>query len=264
MIKTKLDGSPIVYYVAENNHKEWVLFLHAAFADHHMFDAQVAYFQNHYNVITLDIIGHGESVKTQRGDHIGKMSQWILQILQQHQIERAHIVGISLGSVLAQDFANHYPQQVQSAACFGGYDINNFDPRIQKGNSASQMLMMFKAIFSVRWFAESNKKISAYTPKAQAEFYEMNLRFPRKSFMYLSGLNAMVNVHKPEPREYPLLIGCGEHDIPAEHTVIKMWRESEPNAQVAIFNAAGHCVNMDVPDAFNETLHHFFQTAKID
>ena len=67
-------------------------------------------------------------------------------------------MGISLGAVLAQDFANRYPEAVQSLACFGGYDINNFDVKMQRENGASQMLMMLKALFSVKWFARSNKK----------------------------------------------------------------------------------------------------------
>lgn len=78
------------------------------------------------------------------------------------KIEKIHIVGISLGAVLAQDFANQYPEAVQSLACFGGYDINNFDAKMQKENSASQTLMMLKALFSIKWFAKSNKNICLY------------------------------------------------------------------------------------------------------
>ena len=81
------------------------------------------------------------------------MSSWINKILKTEKIEKIHIVGISLGAVLAQDFANQYPEAVQSLACFGGYDINNFDVKMQKENSASQILMMLKAIFSIKWFA---------------------------------------------------------------------------------------------------------------
>lgn len=40
MMPLKLSDSPIVYYVSGRSHKEWVLFLHAAFVDHNMFQAQ--------------------------------------------------------------------------------------------------------------------------------------------------------------------------------------------------------------------------------
>ncbi len=258
MKQHKLGNSPIVYYVSGTEHTEWVLFLHAAFVNHHMFRTQVAYFQDKYNVLTLDIIGHGKSTDTQKGDSIDRMSAWIGRILEKENIDKIHIVGISLGAVLAQDFANRFPKAVRSLACFGGYDINNFDAKMQRENSIAQTLMMLKAVFSVKWFAKSNKKISAYTKQAQNEFYEMNAAFPKKSFLYLASLRAMVNVRQAAPREYPLLIGCGQHDIPTELSAVEMWKKNEPKCKTFIFQDAGHCVNMDVPQQFNKVLEEFW------
>ncbi|MDR2869739.1 MAG: alpha/beta hydrolase, partial [Deferribacteraceae bacterium] len=176
------------------------------------------------------------------------------------KIEKTHLLGVSLGAVLVQDFANHHPEMVKSLACFGGYYINNFDTKLQKGNSMAQMSMMLKAIFSIKWFAGANKKISAYTAGAQDEFYAMNIEFPKKSFMHLASLNNMVNKHKPKTRHYPLLIGCGKHDVPMELTALKMWSDSEPNCEVVIFKGAGHCVNMDVSHEFNIAIEKFWST----
>lgn len=262
MMQFKLDNSPIIYYLSGTEHKEWVLFLHAAFVDHNMFKTQIDYLKDKYNILTLDVIGHGNSTSTKKGDSINQMSGWIHQILIKEKIKKIHIVGISLGAVLAQDFANQYPKEVQSLACFGGYDINNFDKQLQKKNGMSQMGMMLKAVFSIKWFAKSNEKISAYTPQAQKDFYEMNIKFPKKSFMYLSSLNNMVNVRKTTPREYPLLIGCGQHDIPMELSAVEMWKKNEPKCRVVIFEGAGHCVNMDVPQQFNKIMQEFWATNK--
>ncbi len=259
MKEYKPEGSPIAYYVSKGPHKEWVLFLHAAFVDHNMFKAQVEHFQNAYNVLTLDLIGHGNSTDAKKGDGIDKMAAWIHEILKKEKIERIHVVGVSLGAVVAQDFANRYPEAVQSLACFGGYDVNHFDRELQKENSAAQAGMMLKALFSIKWFAKANKRISAYTPQAQNDFYKMNLQFPKKSFRYLASLNAMVNARQPAPRSYPLLIGCGRHDIPAELTAIEQWRQREPGCEVVIFEGAGHCVNMDAPEAFHKVLEEFFE-----
>ncbi len=258
MKQYRLENSPICYYVSGTAHKEWVLFLHAAFVNHHMFRTQIAYFQDKYNVLTLDVIGHGNSTDTQKGDSIDKMSAWVSEILKKEKIDKVHVIGISLGAVLAQDFANQFPQMVQSLACFGGYDINNFNGKMQKGNGAAQMRMMLKAVFSTKWFAKSNKKIAAYTEQAQKDFYEMNIAFPKKSFRYFASLHTMVNVRQTMPREYPLLIGCGQHDIPMELSAIELWKKNEPACKVVLFEGAGHCVNMDVPQQFNQVLEEFW------
>lgn len=254
----RLGGSPIVYYLSGKEHTEWVLFLHAAFADHNMFREQVEYFGDKYNILTIDIIGHGQSTDTKKGDGVDKMSAWINDILCAEKIEKVHIAGISLGAVLAQDFANRYPNAVKSLACFGGYDINNFDEKMQKKNGAKQMAMMLKAVFSIKWFAKANKKISAYTPQAQETFYEMNIRFPKKSFLYLASLSNMVNKYQTKHRNYPLLIGCGEQDIPMELLAVKKWKEDEPDAEIVIFENAGHCVNMDAPEEFHRVMERFW------
>lgn len=258
----KLPNSPITYFISGTEHTEWVLFIHAAFANHNMFKAQFAYFRNKYNILAIDIIGHGQSTDTQKGDSIDKTADWISDILKVENIGKIHIVGVSLGAVLAQDFANHYPSSVCSLACFGGYDINNFDINMQKKNGAKQMLMMLRALFSVKWFAKENKKISAHTIQAQNEFFDMNILFPKKSFMFLATLNSMVNKHQTGKRKYPLLIGCGNFDIPMELEAIKQWKINEPTCRAVIFEHAGHCVNMDVPQEFNKTMEDFWASAE--
>ena len=261
MKQFRLDSSPIVYYVGGNNHKEWILFLHAAFVSHKMFQSQFAYFESRYNILAVDIIGHGKSTETKKGDSIEKMSAWISDILKAEKIDQVHIAGVSLGAVLAQDFANKYPKSVKSLACFGGYDINHFDVTMQKENSASQMLMMFKALFSIKWFAKANKKISAFSQQAQNDFYDMNIQFSKKSFMYLASLGSMVNAFQTKSRKYPLLIGCGKFDIPMELKIIQDWKSREPELKVEIFENAGHCVNMDMPQKFNEVMEEFWGNA---
>lgn len=125
-----------------------------------------------------------------------------------------------------------------------------------------QVLMMLKAVFSVKWFAKANKKISAFTLQAQDEFYAMNVQFPKSSFMYLATLNGMVNKHQTGQRNYPLLIGCGEFDSPMELAAIKAWKTTEPNCKVVVFENAGHCVNMDVPQEFNRVMDEFWASAE--
>lgn len=253
-----LENSPIAYYLDDSANHEWLVFIHAAFVDSRMFEKQFEYFAGKYNLLAIDILGHGNSIHAQNGDSVEKMSDWIDQIFQKHNIQAAHFVGVSLGSVFIQDFANKYENKVLSLACFGGYDINNFDTAKQKDNSKTQMKMMIKAIFSIKWFAKANKKISAYTNDAQTAFYNLNLNFRKKSFMHLAGLQKLVNKYPTKQRQYKLLVGCGEYDIPAEIEIVNEWAEYE-NCKKVIFKDAGHCVNMDTPQEFNACLENFLK-----
>lgn len=261
MIRKRTDSSPMYYYISEDRHDETVLFIHAAFANNTQYDMQIEEFSKNFTVITVDLIGHGASLQTKKGDSIEKTSLYIKTILQEENIQKIHLVGVSLGAVLVQDFANKYPKLVSSIACFGGYDINNFDLSMQKENGKAQGLMMLKAVFSIKWFAKSNKLISAYTKEAQEQFYQMNILFPKKSFMYLSGLDSMINKSVTK-RNYPILIGCGDQDIPMELKAVEMWHKLEPNSEVIVFKNAGHLVNMDVPIEFNKIVIDFVVRTK--
>lgn len=256
-----LDNSPIAYYIDDTANNEWLIFVHAAFVDHRMFEKQFEYFSGKFNLLAIDILGHGNSIHARKGDCIEKTADWIDRIFQKHNISAAHFVGVSLGSVFIQDFAYKYEDKVLSLTCFGGYDINNFDISKQKANSKSQMKMMMKALFSIKWFSEANKKISAYTNDAQTAFYNLNINFKKSSFKYLAGLQNLVNKYPKKQRRYKLLIGCGEHDIPAEIEIVNEWAEYE-NCDKIILKGAGHCANMDVPQEFNICLENFLQKCR--
>lgn len=257
MQKLYLENSPICYYLDDTANSKWVVFVHAAFVDHRMFDKQFEYFSGKYNLLAIDILGHGGSLAAKKGDTIEQTAFWLDKIFQKHNICAAHFVGVSLGAVFAQDFANKYPDKVLSLACFGGYDINKFDADKQKVNSKRQIKMMLKAMISIKWFAKANKQISAHTKEAQEEFYKMNVEFRKSSFRYLARLQNLVN-HCPEtPRNYDLLVGCGEYDIPSEIEIVNEWAE-RAHCDKVIIEGAGHCANMDAPMQFNLCLENFW------
>ena len=139
-----LENTPIAYYIDDTANKDWVVFLHAAFVNSDMFIKQYDYFKGKYNLLAIDILGHGKSLNAKKSDSVEKMADWINLIFIKHNFSAAHFVGVSLGSVFIQDFANKYEEKVLSLACFGGYDINNFDIKRQKANSKGQMKMMLK------------------------------------------------------------------------------------------------------------------------
>lgn len=250
MTERILNNTSIHYYVNGAESETAIIFLHPAFGNHTCFDTQLDYFKN-YKLITVDLIGHGKSIGKGK---LEDTAEYINSIMQAEKINKINLVGVSLGAVLVQDFANKYPEKVASLMCIGGYDINNFPKELQDGNSKEQMKMMFRAFFSIKAFAEENKKISAYTKSAQEEFYKMNLEFKKSSFRYLASIGKMVNKQQTYERNYPLLIGVGEQDNDMAKKAAQTWHESEPNSQYAEFIGAGHIVNMDTPEQFNKAL----------
>lgn len=258
MTEKILNGSPIHYFINGTVSDTAIIFLHPAFGNHTCFDSQLDYFKN-CKVITMDLIGHGKSLGKGR---LENTAEYINEIMKNENICKLNLVGVSLGAVLVQDFANKYPEKVSSLICIGGYDINHFDKEIQSGNSKEQMKMMLRAFFSIKAFAEENKKISAYTQEAQEKFYQMNLAFRKSSFKYLASIGKMVNKQQAKPRNYPLLIGVGEHDNDMAKKAAQMWHSTEPDSLYLEFKGAGHIVNMDTPEEFNKAIDSLVEKYK--
>lgn len=248
-----LTNSPIHYWTNAIRSDTGLVLLHPAFADHGCFDEQRTYFAER-KLIFPDLLGHGASI----GDGtIAQSAEWLAGIMEAEGLSRINLVGVSIGGVLAQDFANKYPEKIASLTCIGSYDINNFDPALQKENGREQMKMVLLGFLSIRKFAEANRKIGAYTSEGQERFYEMNLRFKKSSFRYLASLGSLINQHRSQPRDYPLMIGVGEHDRPFAVEASRRWAEHEPEARFVVFPGAGHIVNLDTPKRFNEALEGF-------
>ena len=251
-----MNSIPIHYYVSGENDHSCILFVHPAFADHRAFDKQVEFFSKKHKIITIDLLGHGQSQDIKTGGGIDNSAAHIMEILEIEGIEKLHLVGVSIGSLLLQDFANKYPDKVLSLCSIGGYDINHYDKGIEKEQGKQQLLFMVKALISIKWFSKSNSLITAMTEDAQKDFYEMNKLFKRRSFRYMATLGKIMNQFQTQ-RNYPLLLLCGDSDNELAIKLSKKWNEFEKKSVFSTISKAGHCANMDNPVEFNTVLIKF-------
>ncbi|MDR1556554.1 MAG: alpha/beta hydrolase, partial [Tannerellaceae bacterium] len=146
------NGNSIHYFVSGNENGEAILFLHPAFGDHRCFDKQIDYFSKSYRVITIDMLGHGLTGAGKSKDKITATATHLSEILKAENWENAHIAGVSLGSLLAQDFALNYPDKVLSLTGLGGYNINREQKEVAKAQQKEISKWLFKMIFSMKAF----------------------------------------------------------------------------------------------------------------
>lgn len=96
-----------------------IIFLHFSGANLMMWQRVVPYFQDQYRLILVDLRGHGKSDKPETGYHMDEMARDVIGVMQHLRIERAHIVGSSLGAEVGLSIAANYPDQVISLVCDG-------------------------------------------------------------------------------------------------------------------------------------------------
>lgn len=253
----ELDDCKIHYYISGVHNKESIIFLHPAFSDHRAFEQQIDYFSEDYKVITIDLIGHGLSKASKSKDKIDVSSEHILKILDIEKINQTHLVGVSIGSLIAQYFALKHSTKVKSLTALGGYDINKENKEVAKSQRSSNLGLIFRAIFSMKAFRKKTSLITCKSKKGQALFYKTTSHYERKSFMVMQGLQNIVKVRKNIEINYPTLIMVGNFDIELATKMAKDWHLNIENSEYYVIKNAGHCANMDEPLVFNQKVKEF-------
>lgn len=117
-----VDGRQAFAYAAAHEleaSKPTVVFAHGAGLDHSWFGLQSRYFGYHgRNVLALDFPGHGRSAGPPLATVPG-MADWVLRLLDAAQLDKASVVGHSMGSLVALECAARHPGRVEKIALLG-------------------------------------------------------------------------------------------------------------------------------------------------
>lgn len=125
------------YTYLHANSTEWVTFVHGAGGSSSIWFKQIKAFKEHYNVLMVDLRGHGKSKFPLAKGQLKKytfnyISKDIIEVLDYLKIEKSHFIGISLGTIIIRELAEKYSNRVQSMVMGGA---------IVKLNVRSQILM---------------------------------------------------------------------------------------------------------------------------
>jgi pimeloyl-ACP methyl ester carboxylesterase len=121
-VRTVVTGSDIYAYTGSRRFDAalpTVVFVHGAANDHSAWALQSRYLAHHgRNVVAVDLPGHGRSGGAPLSS-VAAIAQWLAQLLDALQVERAALVGHSLGSLAALQFAGEYPDRVSALVMLG-------------------------------------------------------------------------------------------------------------------------------------------------
>jgi pimeloyl-ACP methyl ester carboxylesterase len=116
----RVKANQIELQIREYEHEgDAIVFLHFGGANLMMWQRVVPYFRDHYRLLLVDLRGHGKSDKPGGGYHMDDMARDVIGIMQHLKLERAHIVGSSLGAEVGLSMAANYPEKVISLVCEG-------------------------------------------------------------------------------------------------------------------------------------------------
>lgn len=116
-----------IYYAVEGK-GEPVVLIHGWVVDSSMWGAVATTLAREFRVIALDCRGHGKSDKPHDPQAYGpQIAQDVVRLLDHLGIVRAHLVGYSMGAILAGEILAEHPERVLSAVFAGGAPVLEWD-----------------------------------------------------------------------------------------------------------------------------------------
>lgn len=261
-------GNFHVYY-ERTGKGEAILLLHAGLQDHTMWKDQVDALSKDYEVITPDLPYHG---KTTGVDTTILVADVIKTLLDSLHIQKASVVGLSMGGGIAQDFIIAYPQMVNKAFLIST-GVSGYD-KIHPVDSVS---MDWWNQFSKALHAGDTAGAAKEFTKAWAEgIYRRgdSLKAPVSQYVYKTTLENL-RIHKMEnwPRfqehppgveslstiNVPVLIIYGDKDLPFIISASEYLEKNIPGARHVVMKDVAHMLNMEKPDELNKLMIDFLK-----
>jgi 3-oxoadipate enol-lactonase len=238
----------------------WVVLLNSLAADLSMWEPQVAALALHYRVLRFDTRGHGRSSAPPTPYTIDDLADDLLGVMAACGGAPAHVMGLSLGGVVAAAAVLREPRSFASLAICDsrvampaefrqGIDDRNRLVR-EKGMEAVVDL------FIERWF----------TPGASAAVREEVKRMIRgTSVAGFTGcseaLKGATVLERLSEIRLPALFLVGTEDAAVPEPVMREQQGRVANSRYVAIPRAGHLSNLEQPAAFNDALLAFLRSA---
>lgn len=258
-----VDGARL--YVEEQGSGDPIVLIHGLGSSARDWFAQVPHLAERYRVLTLDLRGHGRSDKPSEPYSIAQFARDVAVVLRKKDAVPAHVVGLSMGGMVAIQLAADAPALVRSLVV-----VNSaVDVRLKTWRDvwfyvsrryAVKMLGMRRVgkLIANRLFVRPEEE------RIRREFVERWSQNDKAA--YLRSVDAIMgwSVHdRLASIDVPALLVSSEHDytpVSAKNlTVARM-----PRAELAVVEGARHALPVERPDTFNTLLDDFLSRVEAD
>jgi 3-oxoadipate enol-lactonase len=258
---TRHTGGPVAIAYDMAGSGPLVVFLHGIGGNRTNWYGQLEHFSNRFCAVTWDARGYGASNDSPQTLKFSDFADDLLRLLDHCKAERAHLIGLSMGGMIVQDFYGRHPERVATLALvdtssgFGGvpeaarrdFLARRLDP-LEKGLTpvdiapgVVEVLVAKSASAAIREQLRGSLSALRVEPYKQA-------------------LHAIVTTDfRPVlPKiTVPTLVIVGDEDIVTPPSASEFLVKNIAGAALIKIPGAGHLTNIEKPEAFNAALGPF-------
>ena len=247
-----------------------MVFVHEFAADHRSWEPQMRHFGQRYRCITYSARGYPPSDVPEKPESYSqnRATDAIASVMDHLKIDKAHVVGLSMGGFATLHFGFRHPERALSLVVAGcGYGAE----KDQQAKFRSEVETVAKTLkeegmakFAEKYaYGPTRVQFENKDPRGFAQFKK-----ELAEHSALGSANTQIGVQGQRPSLYdltdkmraltiPTLILTGDEDWPCITPSVLMKREI-PSAALAVMPNCGHTINIEDPDQFNRIVGDFF------
>ena len=257
-MKTGNTASGTFYVFNKKEQSIPIVFIHGVGLTYEIWQPQLDFFKNYSNV-SYDILGHGKSSLTKKNINFDNFSDQLIELINELKIDKIHLVGFSIGSLIARNFATKYNDRLQSLILLGSiYKRSEQQQEIinQRFEQAKKELKLSRQALN-RWFTD---KYLENNPDTYEKISSILLGNNMVNFLKVYELFVKhKNDEDFEKINTKTLIMTGEYDIGSTIEMSKQLNNVIKDSELKIIKDGKHLCGIECADEVNFAIKNFVE-----
>jgi pimeloyl-ACP methyl ester carboxylesterase len=247
------------YYSFIDNNTDPLVFIHGVGLDHQMWEPQIKSLNDH-SIIAYDLLGHGRTPYDKEEVTLNDFSNQLDYLLQFLKIDKINLIGFSLGSLVALDFASKFQDRLKTLTLLGttyGRTIEQRSLVIQRFEQAKLNKPISKQALK-RWF--SNQYINDH-PEIYDQFIKTLTKKGEDHLNFLKAYKLFAyhqdNINMIKNIKTKTLVMTGSHDLGSTVEMSRFLSDDLINSSFIEINNGKHLCSIECADDVNMNLKNF-------
>ena len=245
------------FYLLNQKNKTPIVLIHGVGLNHQIWQPQINYFDN--TTLAYDILGHGKTSLKKSKISFDDFTSQLLNLIDDLKFKKIHLVGFSIGSLIARNFATKYNQRLASLTLFCSVFKRNKEQQ-QIVNDRFELSKKNRSLSKEalkRWF--SNK----YLEKNRDIYNKISSMIEQNNIDNFLKIYELFVKHKDEEDFKKItvktLIITGENDIGSTPEMSKNLSNKISNSKVKIICKGKHLCGIEYSDDVNNIIREHIE-----
>ena len=246
------------YFLKKTNDTIPIVFIHGVGLTKEIWQPQIDFFKDN-NLLTYDLIGHGDTPLKKTQLNFKDFTEQLLNLIDELNINKIHLIGFSLGSLIARHFASEYNDRLSSLTLHGSIYKRSLEQKRVIENRFELIKtndLALKKMSLRRWFSEefikNNKEIYDKIYSMLDKNDQKNLLKAYKLFVFYEDDDDMINKIKAKT-----LVTTGQFDVGSTTEMAKNLSNQIKDSKFIEIKNGKHLCNIECAEDFNKTIELF-------